>query len=963
MTQVIASTYELIEKLGSGGGGKVYLAQHLRLDKKVVVKADKRKNTVSQELLRREADVLKELSHPHIPRVYDYFMEGDISYTVMDYIEGENLKNALKRGERFPQPQVIRWACQLLDALQYLHSPIHGNPPKGFVHSDIKPANLMRTPNGDICLIDFNIALALGEESIIGRSTGYASPEHYGYDFSSGYDAEYGDRTETDTDATWTLEAKDLGTQGDSMTAAIGEQFSLYSYRSSSCLRKRNIIPDVRSDIYEVGATLYHLLSGVRPAADWRKVVPLSTKNFSPQVVQIISRGMNPNPDLRYQTAEEMRRDFLNLWKNDPRMRRWKKCRLAASVLFPVFILLGASVSYTGLRRMQRMENWLRITEHTQETLDKGDAAAAAAQSVKILSESQDQFMPEQVPGIQKVLTEALGVYDLSDGYKRYKIKRLPSAPLDLAIAPDGKTAAVLYGNTVEIFDTKSTDTLAELSAENCALSEIVYLDEHTILYAGNGGIKAYDLYEKRELWSGNSASYISMSGDRSKAAASYEQDTKALVYDTGTGEIRSRIDFGGKSQSIALDNHLLALNKNGSLLGVSFEDGSLHIYDVERPETETAVLNADSGYTHFEGGFCGKYFAFSASNKEESMFAVIDTEEMSEAGGFKAESEAAFGVQTDENGIYVRSENVLVKIDPATGKQTPLVSMDENILRFISSDLCTMVTSESNLYFFDKNARLLSRYAKEYKSDLAEMSGGTALLANRDQPEIRIMQYQEKSEAELFSYDPDYEHDETRVSADGKTVMLYSYGQFRIYGKDGSLLQEVTLPESNHVLDQQFIREGKGSFLEVHYDNGTKDIYSARDGALLREETGGKKSESLDEEFLIDDMRIESPLHGTPVVYDAQTGKEIARLKEDTYLTDVTKAGSWMVAQYITADGECSGQILDKSCTVLAELPYLCDVKGETLIFDYPSGSIRESEIYSIEELMEMAGNGNKTK
>ena len=95
MPQVIASTYELMEKIGSGGGGTVYLAQHLRLKKKVVLKADKRKLTVSQELLRREVDILKELSHPYIPKVYDFFVDGEDVYTVMDYIEGESLNKAL----------------------------------------------------------------------------------------------------------------------------------------------------------------------------------------------------------------------------------------------------------------------------------------------------------------------------------------------------------------------------------------------------------------------------------------------------------------------------------------------------------------------------------------------------------------------------------------------------------------------------------------------------------------------------------------------------------------------------------------------------------------------------------------------------------------------------------------------------------------------------------------------------
>lgn len=89
--------------------------------------------------------------------------------------------------EKYSQPQVIKWAKQLLEALSYLHRPVHGDPPRGYVHSDIKPANLMRTPNNEVCLIDFNIALALGVENVIGCSAGYASPEHYGLDFSSDY--------------------------------------------------------------------------------------------------------------------------------------------------------------------------------------------------------------------------------------------------------------------------------------------------------------------------------------------------------------------------------------------------------------------------------------------------------------------------------------------------------------------------------------------------------------------------------------------------------------------------------------------------------------------------------------------------------------------------------------------------------------------------------------------------------
>lgn len=1037
MLQRIASTYEIIEKLGSGGGGTVYLARHLRLKKKVVLKADKRKLSVDQELLRREVDILKELSHPHIPKVYDFFVEGEEVYTVMDYIEGESLDKALKRGETFSQSQVIQWANQLLDALSYLHSPIHGDPPRGFVHSDIKPANLMRTIQGDICLIDFNIALALGEENVIGCSAGYASPEHYGLDFSIGdeeesskihneesglsglnhktgghrlkeREPETGGFGEDETDITVTLPISRADFEDDSLTLTMADPDSLKmsfgdvqkvsspprkqhaSFRVSTASSgvsgryysgtsgKRLITPDVRSDIYSTGATLYHLLNGSRPSRNAKEVVQLSNKKFSPQVIKIISKAMDPNPDRRYQTADKMRKDFLDLRKNDSRMRRWKRQRLFASIVFSFFFAAGGAAAFIGLKRMQRMESWLNHTEASQKVLDQGDAETAAKNTLEILSKSTDQLIPEHVPGVQNVLTEALGVYDLSDGYKRYKTVDLPSPPLYLSIAPDGKKGSALCGQSVLIFDLVSGEITAELPAEATALSEIKYLDSKVILYAGQGGIKAYDTVADRELWTGEPAASICISGDGTYAAGIYEGDSFATIYDTRTGEVKNKVDFGGRQQDIAIGNNLFALNNDGSWLGASFEDGSVHMYDIKNPGNEIIIFDKGSEYTHFEGGFYNTYFAFSASNQDKSTFAVIDLENKEEKGGFQSES--AFQVQTDESGIYVQSDQILVKIDPDTGEQTPLVNMAENILCFARCENRTVAASEKGIYFFDAAGQLISSCGEEYRSDFAGITDRAAVIGSMDKPVIRIMQYEENPDTEMFVYDPSYEHDEARISADEKSLMLFSYDQFRICGTDGSLIRKVELPDSAHVLDQKFIREEEGSFLEVLYDNGEKSVYSARDGELVREEKDDKSAgipkeelegdnsgepdegnrkgfwEKMDEEFLIDNLRIESPLHGTPIIYDAETGDEISRLKEDTYLTYVTKAGTYLVAQYITADGNCSGQLINDRGEVLAELPYLCDVIGENLIFDYPSGTIRKSKIYSVDELMDMA-------
>ena len=92
-------------------------------------------------------------------QVYDFFTENDTVYTVIDFVDGESMDKPLKRGQRFSQAQVIVWACEILEALAYLHEPTHGTPPRGIVHSDIKPANIMLTPNGDVKLIEecFNV--------------------------------------------------------------------------------------------------------------------------------------------------------------------------------------------------------------------------------------------------------------------------------------------------------------------------------------------------------------------------------------------------------------------------------------------------------------------------------------------------------------------------------------------------------------------------------------------------------------------------------------------------------------------------------------------------------------------------------------------------------------------------------------------------------------------------------------
>ena len=168
-------TYTIVDRIGSGGGGVVYKAYHERLQTYVVVKQIKEKVKGVLDG-RAEADILKRIKHTYLPRVYDFLeIDGEI-YTVMDYVPGKSLDKVLKEEGYFPPKQVLKWAFQLAEALDYLHRQ---EPP--VIHSDIKPSNIMLTPQGDICLIDFNISLAFdsSRRTSTGTSGGYSPPEQY----------------------------------------------------------------------------------------------------------------------------------------------------------------------------------------------------------------------------------------------------------------------------------------------------------------------------------------------------------------------------------------------------------------------------------------------------------------------------------------------------------------------------------------------------------------------------------------------------------------------------------------------------------------------------------------------------------------------------------------------------------------------------------------------------------------
>ncbi len=219
---ILRGRYELTNIVGQGGMGNVYRAEDTRLPGRIcAVKEIQSSPTATAETREqeqrqflREASLLAQLDHPNLPKVSDFFTENEVEYLVMDYVPGSNLKELIDdsraQGALLPPDMVLDWGKQLLDAIRYLHQQ---DPP--ILHRDIKPANIKLTPDDRIKLVDFGLAKVLaGDDSrtitvIQGRGTAYYTPlEQYG-----------GESEHT----------------------------------------------DIRSDIYAVGATFYHLLSGKPP--------------------------------------------------------------------------------------------------------------------------------------------------------------------------------------------------------------------------------------------------------------------------------------------------------------------------------------------------------------------------------------------------------------------------------------------------------------------------------------------------------------------------------------------------------------------------------------------------------------------------------------------------------------------------------------------------------------------------
>lgn len=304
--QIIDDKYEILKLIGKGGMSKVYLAMDKRLNKQWAVKeiekdAHDENSEIIIESAIAEASLIKGLDHPSIVRIVDIINGGDVIYIIEDYVEGETLKDIVDRNGPQPQQLVVDWAKQICKALEYLHTRT-----PAIIYRDMKPANVMLKPDGNVIIIDFGIARehkdSNVEDTVWLGTRGYAAPEQFG---------------------------------------GMGQQ------------------TDARTDIYCLGVTMYHLLTGKNPSEPPYEVYPIRhwDPHLSPGLEAVIEQCTQLDPDKRYQSCIELLYALEHYEENGKLYIEYQKKRLRRFLYIVAAFVLMVVMGVGGIVMMNVTNN------------------------------------------------------------------------------------------------------------------------------------------------------------------------------------------------------------------------------------------------------------------------------------------------------------------------------------------------------------------------------------------------------------------------------------------------------------------------------------------------------------------------------------------------------------------------------------------------------------------------------
>lgn len=258
--QVLNGRYQIVKEIGKGGMSVVYQAKDLTngnlLAIKDVARTGQQANQVVEQSLVTEGRMLMQLTNSHLPKIYDIIENPESFMLVMDYIQGESLDKVIAREGAQPMARVLDWGMQICEVFDYLH-----NQPKPIIYRDMKPANVILQPNGQLMMIDFGTArtqkdnVVMAADTVCFGTAGFAAPEQFG---------------------------------------GFGQSTA-------------------RTDIFCLGGTLYNMITGhspcdrptgIRPLEEWNPALKDTPISY------IIYKCTRNDPDMRYQTAKELYDDL-----------------------------------------------------------------------------------------------------------------------------------------------------------------------------------------------------------------------------------------------------------------------------------------------------------------------------------------------------------------------------------------------------------------------------------------------------------------------------------------------------------------------------------------------------------------------------------------------------------------------------------------------------------------------------
>ena len=394
---VIDGKYEILSKVGQGGMSVVYLALNRKAMKQWAIKEVRRDGVKDFEVVKQslvaETDMLKKLSHPNLPDIVDIIENDDSFFIVMDYIEGKPLSKRIEESGPQPEEYVIEWARQLCDVLDYLHTQ---TPP--IVYRDMKPSNVMLKPDGSVCLIDFGTAREykgtnIQDTTCLG-TIGYAAPEQF-------------------------------GGQGET---------------------------DARTDIYCLGATLYHLVTGHSPAEPPYEMHPIRywDERLSPGLEAIILKCIQKDPNDRYQSCAELKYALENIEENTATYWKEQKKKLNLFLTSVIATLLCLVIGITGT---------ILSTSNTKSQFESYANRAmkeAGSEAVDDLEKAFDTgYMgakPDEVANYFIKYCEAL-VDNESDGTKHLTGDEIKILESRLGFGDETSNKSVKYDNLVKKSD------------------------------------------------------------------------------------------------------------------------------------------------------------------------------------------------------------------------------------------------------------------------------------------------------------------------------------------------------------------------------------------------------------------------------------------------------------------------------------------------------------------------------